>query len=341
MDRKLNNKIVINAVAGSGKTSYIIDQLSIDTKKILIITYTTANQENLKERVINKFGCRPSNIFIYGYFEFLLRFIIKPLCPYTVRDICFENPQNYRNPNPFTNNKSKIYANRMAKYILENLAGFKNRIERYFDEVYIDEMQDLASDDFKWMLSLSDLDIPVTLVGDFYQFTFASSRRGNHLKNLYKDFSTYKKMIEMAGFKFDETTLIKSHRCTSSVCNFIKERIGIDIESAKNNSSVIRLITEGEEIKKILENKKIKKLFYRDSKKYNVDGDNWGNSKGMTFEHVCIVLNDTTYKKYDKNELNQLAPQTLCKFYVACTRTSGDLFFIKEKDVPIDYKIST
>lgn len=339
MDNGLNNKRVLNAVAGSGKTSYIIDQLSLDTKRSLIITYTTANQENLKEKVINKFGYLPSNIFIYGYFEFLLKFIIKPLCPYAVKDICFEIP-NFRNPNPFTNNKNRIYANKMAKYIQENLSEFKQRIDRYFDEVYIDEMQDLASDDFKWMLSLSDLQIPVTLVGDFFQSTFASSRRGNHLKNLYKDFSVYKKTVEEAGYYFDTTTLINSYRCTSTVCNFIKEKIGINIESANStSSSEIRLITEVEEIRRVLENSKIQKLFYQNAKKFDVNGDNWGNSKGMTFNHVCIILNDTTYKKYDKNELSELAPQTLCKFYVACTRTMGDLWFIKEKDIPTDYKV--
>lgn len=338
MDIELINKRVLNAVAGSGKTSYIIDQLSIDTNRSLIITYTTANQENLKQKVINKFGYLPPNIFIYGYFEFLLKFIIKPLCPFAIRNICYEIP-NFRNPSAFTNDKSKIYANRMAKYILENLSDFKQRMDRYFDEVFIDEMQDLASDDFKWMLSLSDLKIPVTLVGDFFQSTFASSRRGNHLKNLYKDFSVYKEVIEGEGYIFDTTTLINSYRCTLTVCNFIKEKIGIDIESANSNSSKIGIITNTEDIKRILENNEIKKLFYQNSKKFYLNGDNWGNSKGMTFKHVCIVLNDTTYKKYEKNELSELAPQTLCKFYVACTRTSGDLWFIKEKDIPSNYKI--
>lgn len=69
-----------------------------------------------------------------------------------------------------------------------------------------------------------------------------------------------------------------------------------------------------------------------------MNGDNWGNSKGMTFEHVCILLNTTTYKNFEKNQLSELAPLTLSKFYVACTRTSGNLLFIKERDIPTDYK---
>lgn len=337
MDNQLNTKRVINAVAGSGKTSYIVDQLLLEDKKSLILTYTTANQENIKEKIIKKFGYLPSNIFIYGYFEFLLKFIIKPLCPYPVRDICFEIP-DFRYTSPFTRNKNEIFHNRMAKYILENLLEFKQRMDRYFDEVFIDEMQDLASDDFNWMLNLKDLEIPVTLVGDFFQSTFASSRRGNHLGNLYNNFSTYKAIIEEAGYYFDTTTLVKSHRCTSTTCDFINDNLGINIESANDTTSEILNITDVEEIKQILDNNKIKKLFYQNAGKFNVNGENWGNSKGKTFGKVCVILNDTTYKKYVKNELSELAPQTLRKFYVACTRSSGDLYFVKEKDIPVEYK---
>lgn len=336
MDSGINNKRVLNAVAGSGKTSYIVNHLSIDIRS-LIITYTTANQKNLKQKVIDKFGFHPPNINIYGYYEFLLNFIIKPLCPYGVKEICFESP-NFRNPNPFTSDKKMIYSNRSAKYILDNLPNFKQRMNKYFDEVYIDEMQDLASDDFKWMLSLSELNIPVTLVGDFFQNTFASSRRGNHLKNLYQDYDNYQKMIVESGFEFDTTTLKKSFRCTSTVCNFIKEKIGIDIESDNSDYSELRLITDADDIEQILENDSIKKLFYRISKRYKMNGDNWGNSKGMTFDSVCVVLNDTTYKNFTNDKLNELAPQTMSKFYVACTRTSGDLWFIKEKSIPNNYR---
>jgi DNA helicase II / ATP-dependent DNA helicase PcrA len=338
MDSGLNSKKVLNAVAGSGKTSYIINQLSNDNKRILVITYTKANQENLREKVIEKFGNIPNNIFIFGYFEFLLRFIIKPLCPYAVKDICFEIP-HFRNRNPFTKDKKMIYANKMAKYILERIPDFKQRINTYFDEVFIDEMQDLASDDFMWMLSLANLEVPVTLVGDFFQSTFSSSRRGNHLSNLYNDLNLYKSKIEEAGYHFDKTTLVYSHRCTPTVCEFVKNKVGIDIESAKTTPSEIGLITNQEEMKNTMENNGIKKLFYQNSKQYTVNSENWGNSKGITFEHVCVVLNETTYKLYEKNRLMDLASITKSKFYVACTRTKGDLRFIRERDIPVDYKL--
>ena len=49
------DKRVILAVAGSGKTTYIINQLDLN-KRSLIITYTTNNIENLRTGVIKKFG---------------------------------------------------------------------------------------------------------------------------------------------------------------------------------------------------------------------------------------------------------------------------------------------
>ena len=52
------DKRIIHAVAGSGKTRYIIESLDLDTR-IAIITYTITNQIELKNRIIKKFGRLP------------------------------------------------------------------------------------------------------------------------------------------------------------------------------------------------------------------------------------------------------------------------------------------
>lgn len=333
----MNNKKVINAVAGSGKTTLIIDRLDLK-KKTLILTYTTENQNHLKKKIIQKFGSFPNNIFVFGYFEFLLNFIVKPLSPYSIKNICYEKP-NPRNPSPFNKNKDLIYSNRIARYILNHLPEFKNRMEKYFDEILIDEMQDLASDDFMWMMSLSKLNIPVMLVGDFYQSTFSSSIRGNHLKNLYKDFLSYREIVESFGYEFDTELLVKSRRCTITACDFVKKNLNILIESDKQETSRVELITKPQEIEQVLVNSEIKKLFYMNSHKYQLNAGNWGGTKGMTYENICVVLNETTYKHYQSNSLHELNPQTKSKFYVACTRSLNDVLFIREKDIPKKYKM--
>ena len=56
------DKRIILAVAGSGKTTYIVDSLSTK-KRSLIITYTISNLENLSKKILNKFDNRwPENI---------------------------------------------------------------------------------------------------------------------------------------------------------------------------------------------------------------------------------------------------------------------------------------
>ncbi len=64
----MDSKLIL-AVAGSGKTRYLIESLNLEERS-LIVTYTINNTENLRKRVIKKFGFMPENIRIYTYFSF-------------------------------------------------------------------------------------------------------------------------------------------------------------------------------------------------------------------------------------------------------------------------------
>ena len=72
------DKRVIFAVAGSGKTTYIINSLKKD-ERVLIVTYTLGNYNNLLNKIANMFnGELPANIEVMTYFTFLYRFCYKP-----------------------------------------------------------------------------------------------------------------------------------------------------------------------------------------------------------------------------------------------------------------------
>ena len=92
------DKKVIFAVAGSGKTTYIIDSLTQD-KRSLIVTYTVGNYNNLCSKISAKFsGVWPENIWVMSYFTFLYRFCYKPFLSDIVkaRGILYErNPNNW------------------------------------------------------------------------------------------------------------------------------------------------------------------------------------------------------------------------------------------------------
>ena len=139
------DKTVVLAVAGSGKTKLLIDQLN-DHDRFLILTYTNNNQENLRSRIIEKFGCIPHKITISGYFQFLYGFCVKPLLgdDLGIRGINWKIPPAFtlklkRDTRAFYfDDYDFLYHNRMAK-LIEDLPDIKERITKYYDILLIDE----------------------------------------------------------------------------------------------------------------------------------------------------------------------------------------------------------
>lgn len=209
------------------------------------------------------------------------------------------------------------------------------RIDKFFDCIYVDECQDFASDDFDWLLSLSNLNAEVSLLGDFYQKTFSTSRRGNKGKGVHSNFDNWIKVISDSGFEIDLSSLSKSYRCPKIVCDFIVEKLSIEISSQleEKYSAQITLIDSQDKIESIMTDDNVMKLFYQKSYDYDCKSQNWGDSKGSEYDNVCVVLNPTTYKLFAADRLNELSSQTKSKFYVACTRTRGNLYFVKQLDI--------
>ncbi|MDD3645657.1 MAG: hypothetical protein PHR19_09045 [Bacteroidales bacterium] len=112
------------------------------------------------------------------------------------------------------------------------------------------------------------------------------------------------------------------------------------MDSNNNTLSEVKLITDPSEIKNVMEDDSIKKLFLKQHYNYECNSDNWGACKGQIFERVCVVLNPKTAELYDQGKLDELQPQTKSKFYVACTRTQTDLLFIRQNMIPKQYKRS-
>ena len=210
-----------------------------------------------------------------------------------------------------------------------------DRIDKFFDCIYVDECQDFESDDFDWLLSLSNLNAEVFLFGDFYQKTFSTSRRANKGKGIHSSFENWIKVISDAGFEIDLSSLSKSYRCPKIVCDFIVDNLAIEILSQREEKlpAEIILIDSKDKIESIMTNDNVMKLFYQKSYDYDCKSQNWGDSKGSEYDNVCVVLNPTTYKLFAVNHLNELSSQTKSKFYVACTRTRGNLYFVNQSDL--------
>ena len=341
----MDNKRLIHAVAGSGKTTKIIE--SIDPqKRNLILTYTETNQNTIRAKLIDKFSYIPESTFIFGVFEFLYSFCLVPYLGKRPKGINFDYETQGKIDNNSIDTTGRIIQNQLSKSLMrgeliykKNNIPFDNsyleRIDKFFDCIYVDECQDFESDDFDWLLSLSNLNAEVSLLGDFYQKTFSTSRRGNKGKGVHSNFDNWIKVISDSGFEIDLSSLSKSYRCPKIVCDFIIDNLAIEILSQREEklSAQITLIDSQNKIDSIMTDYNIMKLFYQKSYDYDCKSQNWGDSKGSEYENVCVVLNPTTYKLFAADRLNELSSQTKSKFYVACTRTRGNLYFVKQLDI--------
>lgn len=328
---------LILAVAGSGKTRSIIENLDPD-RRTLILTYTIANHQNILDRIISKFGYLPKNFHIHKYVSFLYSFCYQPFLQDALETkglIFVRAPQYGEGNSRWISNGGYLYNNRLFQLILNRVGSHDllARFNRFYDNIYIDEVQDFAGHDFDFIELLNQFDGSVLCVGDYYQHTFDTSTDGNKNGRLHSTYQEFIRRFESAGYEVDTDSLKHSWRCSPSVCAAVNN-LGIEIRSNKEVDSEIIRITEENEVREIIENDLIIKLFRERSSTFEVRSMNWAVSKGIDhFHDVCVVLNNGTRDQWNNGTLENLNHRTKCKLYVAMTRANGNLYIIDESQV--------
>lgn len=330
------DKRVIFAVAGSGKTTFLINQLN-ETERFLLVTYTNNNVHNLRTGIIKKFGYFPSNIKLYSYYSFLYGVCYKPFLhdKLGTKGINYDSmPSRFAKSNTrayYIDKYNRLYSARISK-ILFTTEEYKNVIERvskYFDYLFIDEIQDFGGNDFNLLKEISKASVKLTYVGDFFQHTFDTSRDGNTNSTLHENLGKYINEFQKMGITPDTMTLSKSYRCSPTICKFITDTLSISIESHREDETTVQFIENMDRVNEIFSDHSIVKLFYREHYKFDCFSRNWGDSKGEDkYYDVCVVLNKSTLEKYNKGKVNELPPTTKNKLYVALSRAKNNLYLI-------------
>lgn len=333
------DKRVIFAVAGSGKTTHLISQLSLD-RRALLITYTENNYRHLRNSIIKKFGLLPPNIALMTYFGFLHAFCFRPIgqMQFATRGLNFKRPPDLRLPlnnmARYRDSKGRLYHNRLAKLIEIKglLPAVKTRIERFYDAVYVDEVQDFAGHDFNLLLEVSAAQADMLFVGDFYQHTFDTSRDGSVNRTLHDDLGRYEKKFRDAGITVDKQTLSKSWRCGTTVCELIRVHLQIDIGAHEDRATEIVNVDTQTLADQLHADQSVVKLFYEQHYKYGCYSQNWGASKGQDhYQDVCVVLGAKAWKQYLAGTLHESVAQTRNKLYVAFSRARGSVYVAPDK----------
>ncbi|MDZ8117518.1 UvrD-helicase domain-containing protein [Pontiella agarivorans] len=264
----MTNNTLIIAAAGSGKTTYLVNEaLRMPlSEQVLITTYTEANEAEIRKRFISKKGCVPSNIKIQTWFSFLLQHGVRPFQSVLNESIHEESigfyltsnrsgqkvdsegvpitvgghPQywgeNHFNKFYFTPTH-KIFSDKISKFIVNadkaSEGAVLNRVSRLYDHFFIDEVQDLAGFDLEIINLLFKSNSTVLLVGDPRQVTYLTHTSTKYKK--YRD-GKIKGFVESELGKritctVDETTLGASHRNNKQICDFAN-RIYPDLSPA-------------------------------------------------------------------------------------------------------------
>lgn len=332
------DKSVVFAVAGSGKTTMLVQKL-VENRRYLLVTYTTANRDNLRRKIIERFGYFPANITLYTYFTFLHSFCYRPFLhsKKNTKGLTFQRPGTTKykltDDRRFISSGRRLYSNRLAGFIKQTgtVPLVIARIEKYFDAFYVDEVQDFGGHDFNLLMQLVETKVECLFVGDFYQHTYDTGRDGNVNAGLHNDYEAYQARFSKVGMQVDLESLKKSRRCSKSVCSFITEKIGIEIDAADSRISNVRYEDSSDVVQAIYRNTSVVKLFFREHYKYSCYSQNWGASKGLDNYHdVCVVLNQTCINAWRTGSFKDINPETRNKLYVACSRARGNLVFIPE-----------
>lgn len=201
----------------------------------------------------------------------------------------------------------------------------------FYDCVLIDEFQDFREYDYELIMVLAKQLNDVVLVGDYHQHSVsATNNSGKPFKNRkgevsYDDFVA---SIIKEGFTVDASTLAKSRRCSIDVCNYISQKLGIEIKSNGDHGGTVKWIDD--DPSSVLDDDRITKLVFQEAGKYSFSALNWSYSKGDTVDSACVILTEGL-DNLDSDKFNpaKVKPSTLNKLYVAMTRSRGDLYLMK------------
>lgn len=360
-----HSKVVL-AKAGSGKTYHIAETLKADEKNI-VVTYTRQNVQNLEQEIRKNYdGIIPDNTQVLTFSSFVYRWLIRPFEPIFItgnKQGLISNgveihsqpaPQRIQqksNPKYFKQDdyrhfvyNHKYYSSRMSKLVNKQKRPLQlaivGRLSKYCDAIYFDELQDFIDDDFKLLnFIMKQKQIKTFAVGDFYQHSVMKSNitsRGTPFVKQKGFFIIKEDYINLFnGFsEIDENTLKKSRRVPHKICGFIRDKLNIEIESSSSINGNYHLLNDHKEIECVLHDQSIVKLVNKESSKYDFQPViNWSYSKGDTYKDICIILTKTFQDLFESNfSTTNLTPSQINSLYVAITRATHNVYFIKEND---------
>lgn len=340
------NRLIL-AVAGSRKTQGIVDHCASLTceRRAVIVTYTQRNQTELRARLRDCGGGRPT-IVVTGWFTFLLREFARPFIPLKfpearVRGFNFDGrPHMYAaGINRFLDQDGAVYKSELGRLAYELIIASDGasirRLECMYDEIHIDEVQDLSGYDWEVVDALLRSRLDVQMVGDIRQAVLSTNPRGQkNKKYAYAEVIGWFREREAAGL-IEIVENSTTWRCRPEIAHF-SDSIFDSSWPFPQTASMNHRVTGHDGVflvhpKNVFEYMaRYRPQCLRDSansgKKLNLDYMNFGQAKGATFSRVLVVPTDGIQQFVKSGKV--LAPVSAARFYVAVTRAEQSVAIV-------------
>ncbi|MEP7167456.1 MAG: DNA helicase II [Candidatus Woesebacteria bacterium] len=341
------NNIII-ASAGGRKTTFIVeDALKNKNRKILITTYTTENLEQITSYIVERNGCIPSNITVISWFTFLLHHGVWPYQTYIlsgirVVSIDFKTISaplqkgGRANPSWYINKGNFLYKDRVTEFVCDCNARSEGliikRLEKIYDDIYIDEMQDFVGWDQELIELLMRSSISVNLVGDPRQSTYMTNNSSKNKGQKGKNITTWIDRLQKNSLcQVEERT--ECFRCNQIICDFADDLYPDLARTVSKNAeetghdgifTILRV-----EVPDYISTHNPKILRWdRRANTMNFPAMNIGISKGRTYERV-VIFPTKPMKLYLKTK-NIDDAGDISKLYVAVTRAKYSVTFVMD-----------
>lgn len=340
-------KRVTLAVAGSRKTQSIVEHCAglPVARRVLALSYTQKNQQELQDRLARQAGDH-LNIEVLGWFTFLLRHFAKPFLPFLfqgerVKGFNFEG-MPYRMAKGkarFLDKDGAVYRSELGRLAFELITASNGalirRLEGIYDEILIDEVQDLSAYDWDILDALLISNIAIWMVGDIRQAVLATNGRSSkNKKYAYSDAINWFRTREKTGLiTISESTV--TWRCHPQIAAF--SDLIFDLSwgfpgTVSKNETVTGhdgvFLIRGEHVAAYVSVYSPQSLRHSASSAKNLDLAfmNFKVAKGATFTRVLIAPTSPISDFIRKGA--SMEPLSASSFYVAVTRAEQSVAIV-------------
>lgn len=339
----------ILAVAGGRKTQSIVDDCGrcSEDRRILVLGYTTASQDELAGR-IRKAGGHSHRVEVVGWFAFLLQHLVRPYLPLVhdgrrLTGLNFDgDPGRYaKGAERFLDKDSRAYKLHLAKLahdvMVASNGGAIDRLEHIYDEIYIDEVQDLGGWDLEIVRVLLHSRLRITMVGDMRQALLSTNVRDPKNRQYRKEkIFAWFQLMEKKNFLeiTQKPTTYRSNQVIATFSDAIFDpSLGyaptISASTDTHPHTGLFTVRKSEAIEYA---QSFGALCLRHSKTVAKNLDlpflTFGVAKGRTVDHVLIYPTEKALKFLAGG--TQLEGGAACSLYIGVTRAKHSVAFITD-----------